>query len=134
VTPAFANGLATVYHGDALDTLRQLPAASVHCCVTSPPYYGLRDYGVEGQLGLEKSPAEYVARMVAVFEEVRRVLRPDATLWLNIGDSYANSGMGGNPAESEHRKQATNAGSLIPGRRPPARPDNGNGLAHVSHV
>jgi len=91
----------------------------VHCCVTSPPYWGLRDYGHDGQIGLEATPAEYVARMVLVFAEVRRVLRNDGTLWLNLGDSYAASGMGGNPAESEHRKQATNVGSLIAGRKPP---------------
>lgn len=78
--------------GDALEQLRLLPADSVHCCVTSPPYYGLRDYGVAGQIGLEPSPDEYVAALVAVFREVRRVLRRDGTLWLNIGDSYANTG------------------------------------------
>lgn len=75
--------------GDALTVLRTLPARSVHCCVTSPPYFGLRDYGVKGQLGLERSPDEYVARLVEVFGEVRRVLRDDGTLWLNLGDSYA---------------------------------------------
>jgi DNA modification methylase len=77
-----------IYQGDALDTLRTLPDASVHCCVTSPPYWGLRDYGVNGQLGLESTPDQYVARMVEVFREVRRVLRDDGTLWLNLGDSY----------------------------------------------
>ncbi len=66
-----------------------LPDGSIHCCVTSPPYWALRDYGVEGQLGLEKTPEEYVEKMVAVFREVRRVLRDDGTLWLNIGDSYS---------------------------------------------
>ncbi|MGH7180104.1 MAG: DNA methyltransferase, partial [Tepidisphaeraceae bacterium] len=64
---------------------------SVNCCVTSPPYWGLRDYKVDGQLGLEKTPAEYVAKMVEVFREVRRVLRDDGVLWLNLGDSYAGS-------------------------------------------
>lgn len=78
-----------ILEGDALATLRTLPDASVQCCVTSPPYYGLRDYGVAGQIGLEASPDEYVAQMVKVFAEVRRVLRDDGTLWLNIGDSYA---------------------------------------------
>src|SRR6185369_6258106 len=77
--------------GDALEQLRLLPADSVHCCVTSPPYYGLRDYGVVGQIGLEPSPDEYVAALVAVLREVRRVLRDDGTLWLNLGDSYAGS-------------------------------------------
>lgn len=74
--------------GDARDRLKQLPDASVHCCVTSPPYFGLRDYGVEGQMGLEATPAEFVAGMVELFREVRRVLRDDGTLWLNLGDSY----------------------------------------------
>jgi DNA modification methylase len=68
---------------------------SVHCCVTSPPYFGLRDYGVSGQLGLERTPDEYVAGMVAVFREVKRVLRDDGTLWLNIGDSYFGSAQSG---------------------------------------
>ena len=81
--------------GDTLRVLRRLPDASVHCCVTSPPYWGLRDYGVEGQIGLEPTPAAYVEKMVAVFREVRRVLRDDGTLWLNLGDSYcSNFGMG----------------------------------------
>src|SRR5215831_9221699 len=75
--------------GDALDKLRELPSESVHCCVTSPPYWGLRDYSTNGQLGLEKTPEEYIAKMVEVFREVRRVLRKDGTLWLNMGDSYA---------------------------------------------
>jgi len=74
---------------------------------------------IDRQLGLDSTPEEYVAKMVAVFREVRRVLRDDGTLWLNLGDSYAQSGMGGNPAESEYRKQATNAGSLVHGRTPP---------------
>lgn len=78
-------------HGDCREVLRTLPDASVHCCVTSPPYYGLRDYGVDGQIGLEPTPDEYVAQLVEVFREVRRVLRPDGTCWLNLGDSYAGS-------------------------------------------
>jgi hypothetical protein len=77
--------------GDALASLASLPDGSVQSCVTSPPYFGLRDYGVDGQIGLEASPDEYVARLVAVFREVRRVLRDDGTLWLNLGDSYAGS-------------------------------------------
>lgn len=94
--------------GDALSQLSLMPTESAHCCVTSPPYYGLRDYGVAGQIGLEASPDEYVAALVAVFREVRRVLRKDGTLWLNLGDSYAGSGKGGNP---DAGKQATNQGS-----------------------
>ena len=73
---------------DVLDGLRTLPDGSVHCVVTSPPYWGLRDYGCEGQIGLEATPELYVAKMVEVFREVRRVLRNDGTLWLNLGDSY----------------------------------------------
>ena len=74
--------------GDALEQLRHLPPESVHTCVTSPPYYNLRDYGVEGQIGNEGSVEEYLQALVAVFREVRRVLRPDGTLWVNVGDSY----------------------------------------------
>lgn len=77
--------------GDAVEQLRLQPDESVNCCVTSPPYWGLRDYGVAGQLGLERTPQEYVENMVAVFREVKRVLRNDGTLWLNLGDSYAGS-------------------------------------------
>jgi DNA modification methylase len=78
----------TILIGDALERLRGLPDESVHACVTSPPYHGLRDYGHEGQIGLESSPQEYVATLVRVFSEVRRVLRPEGTLWLNLGDHY----------------------------------------------
>lgn len=85
----FQDSALTLYHGQALDVLRTLPPGSVGCCVTSPPYFGLRDYGVDGQIGAEKSPAEYVAALVAVMAEVRRVLADDGTLWLNLGDTYA---------------------------------------------
>lgn len=101
--------------GDVLDRLQELPAGSVQCCVTSPPYWGLRDYGVEGQLGLEKAPQEFLANMVEVFRGVRRVLRDDGTLWLNIGDSYArhggwsnNNGLDGVSREESNRAR-TNA-------------------------
>lgn len=80
--------------GDVKDKLKELPDKSVNCVVTSPPYWGLRDYGNEGQLGLEKTPQEYVERMVNVFREVRRVLSDDGTLWLNIGDTYKPNGKG----------------------------------------
>jgi DNA modification methylase len=82
-------GGAIIVQGDALESLHAFPDQSINCCVTSPPYWGLRDYGVAGQLGLEPTPQEYVEKMVAVFREVRRVLRDDGTLWLNLGDSYA---------------------------------------------
>lgn len=81
-----------IHNGDALEVLRTLPAQSVHMCVTSPPYYGLRDYGVAGQIGLEETLDEYIAKLVAVFAEVRRVMRDDGTLWVNMGDSYAGNG------------------------------------------
>tara|TARA_R110002020_G_scaffold125070_1_gene282190 strand:- start:1528 stop:2493 length:966 start_codon:yes stop_codon:yes gene_type:complete len=80
--------------GDAIEVLQTLDDASIHTCITSPPYYGQRDYNVEGQLGLEATPEEYVAALVTVFREVRRVLRDDGTVWLNLGDSYAGSGKG----------------------------------------
>jgi len=78
-----------IINADVLDGLRQIPDESVHCCVTSPPYWGLRDYSVKGQLGLEQTPEEYVAKMVEVFREVRRVLRKDGVCFVNLGDSYA---------------------------------------------
>ena len=80
--------------GDVRERLRDLPDESVQCCVTSPPYWGLRDYGQDDQIGLEQTPDEYVAQMVDVFREVRRVLRDDGTLWLNLGDSYAGNACG----------------------------------------
>ena len=80
--------------GDAAEVLKKLPPESVNMCVTSPPYYGLRDYGEQGQIGVEQSPDEYIERLVNVFDEVYRVLKKDGTLWLNIGDSYAGSGKG----------------------------------------
>jgi len=79
-----------ILNGDCREVLRTLPDSSVHCCVTSPPYFGLRDYGVDGQIGLEATPDAFVAEMVAVFREVRRVLRDDGTLWLNLGDTANN--------------------------------------------
>jgi len=91
--------------GDCLDILGQLPDGIAQTCITSPPYWGLRDYGCDGQLGLEKTLDEYIAGMVAVFREVRRVLRDDGTLWLNIGDSYSNAQPGGgSPGYNDGRK------------------------------
>jgi len=83
----------TILHADVMDGLRSLPDRSVHCIITSPPYWGLRDYGIEGQIGIEPTPEAYVERLVEVFREVHRVLRDDGTLWLNLGDSY--NGRGG---------------------------------------
>lgn len=102
------NNLLQIICGDALTELKKLPDESVQMCCTSPPYWWLRDYGIAGQLGLEKSSEEYAARMVEVFREVKRVLRDDGTLWLNLGDSYT----GGNPGRNPGRpKQQTNRGS-----------------------
>jgi DNA modification methylase len=97
--------------GDCIAGLRTLPDASVHCCVTSPPYWGLRDYGHAGQIGLESTPEAYVARMVEVFREVRRVLRDDGTCWVNLGDSYNNAGSSknGTGLDGKQRGGATGA-------------------------
>jgi DNA modification methylase len=83
-----------IHIGDAREVLATIPTDSVDCCVTSPPYFGLRDYGVTGQIGLEETPEAYIARLIEVFREVQRVLKPNGTLWLNLGDSYAGSGRG----------------------------------------
>ena len=106
--------------GDCLQQLATLPAASVQCCITSPPYWGLRDYGTAGQLGLEATPDEYVANMVAVFRAVRRVLRDDGTLWLNLGDCYYTGGKGGAEADAKRivdagSKQATHTANAFAG-------------------
>lgn len=113
-TEFLADPDVTIWNGDAFETLRGMHGESVDCCVTSPPYWGLRDYGHADQLGLEESPAAYTDRLVLILREVRRVLKPAGTLWLNLGDSYAGSGKGPSNAIS---KQASNVGSLIsPGR------------------
>ena len=92
-----------LYQGDALEILKQMEDESIHCCVTSPPYWGLRDYGVDGQLGLESTPEEYVANMVEVFREVKRVLRKDGTLWLNLGDTYNGTKIGNTETKKNPR-------------------------------
>jgi len=99
--------------GDCRTELAKLADASVNCCVTSPPYFGLRDYGVDGQIGLEATPVAFVAELVAVFREVRRVLRDDGTLWLNLGDSYASQPSWGRDAGTsslDGRKQGREGG------------------------
>jgi DNA modification methylase len=112
-----------ILQGDCRDVLARLPDASVNCCVTSPPYFGLRDYGVEGQMGLEPTPDEFVAGMVAVFREVRRVLRDDGTLWLNIGDSYAGSwGAQSRGNETGERSSTIQGGSMLSARQIKAHP------------
>ncbi len=92
-----------LYQGDALETLKQMEDESINCCVTSPPYWGLRDYGIEGQIGLENTPEEYVANMVEVFREVKRVLRKDGTLWLNLGDTYNGTKIGNTETKKNPR-------------------------------
>jgi DNA modification methylase len=83
-----------IYNGDFLEVLKTFPDKSINCCVTSPPYFNLRDYGVPGQIGLEETPEEYINKLVEGFREVKRVLKDDGTLWINIGDSYSGSGKG----------------------------------------
>ena len=111
-----------LYQGDALETLKQMEDESIHCCVTSPPYWGLRDYGVDGQIGLEVTPAEYVGRMVEVFREVKRVLRADGTLWLNLGDTYAGY-WGDKKAREENRPSMADTNGWTNGFNMNARPD-----------
>lgn len=103
-----------IYNSECLQGLKSLPDNSIHCCVTSPPYYGLRDYGNDSQIGLEKTPEEYIQKLVDVFREVNRVLTKDGTLWLNIGDRYAGSmkGAAGYPDNAMNYKQGTNRETL----------------------
>jgi DNA modification methylase len=100
----------TLHLGDCREILQTLPEQSVHCCVTSPPYFGLRDYGMAEQIGLEPTPEQFVAELVTVFREVRRVLRDDGTLWLNLGDSYFSStkGTGGKNSSTLNAKRDEN--------------------------
>ena len=113
-----------IYNLDVLEGLRQLPDNHVQCVVTSPPYWGLRDYGIDGQLGLEPTLDEYVAKMVEIFREVRRVLRPDGTLWLNMGDSYSGSGKGqwnggcADPKNNKTKGMAIDGGIVPNGLKP----------------
>lgn len=108
-----------ILEGDCRDTLKTLEAGSVHCCVTSPPYFGLRDYGNAAQIGLEPTPAEFVAELVAVFREVRRVLRDDGTLWLNLGDSYNAARDGGHAGGAKQASLARHDGIARSGANVP---------------
>ena len=107
------------FFGDCRQVLRGLPDKSVNCVVTSPPYFQQRSYLSKDdpakafEIGLEPTPRAYIEVLVSVFEECRRVLTDDGSIWVNIGDSYAMSGRGGNPATSVHQKQKSNAGSLV---------------------
>ena len=119
-----SNSAFHIHQGDALTVLRTMPSESVDCCITSPPYYGLRDYGVSGQIGLERTPEAYIARLVEVFREVRRVLRADGTLFVNVGDSYNAHPGQRKETDKAGAKQATSVGSVgapsrsIPGLKP----------------
>lgn len=113
VSPFYADDYLTLLHGKAQVALPTLAAGSVQTCVTSPPYFGLRDYGDPDQIGLEDSPGEYVAALVDVFREVRRVLRDDGTVWLNLGDSYSGS-WGNQGRKSERGTQRPINGEMIP--------------------
>ena len=106
MTLYYSDEWLSVYQGDCRAVMAELEPESAHCVVTSPPYWGLRDYGIDGQLGLESTPEAYVASMVAVFREVRRVLRDDGTVWLNLGDSYYGSGKGPTQATGYHSKMS----------------------------
>ncbi|MFA5322062.1 MAG: site-specific DNA-methyltransferase [Smithella sp.] len=106
--PKKAQQLNQIYQGDCLEVLKTFPDNCIDCCVTSPPYWGLRDYGVKGQYGLEQTPEEYVNKMVEVFREVRRVLKNEGTCWLNLGDSYCG---GGSKGDTEGAKQKTSKGA-----------------------
>jgi len=110
-------GAGRILQGDALGHLRAMPACVFRCCVTSPPYWGLRDYGIEGQIGAEEDLGDYLNGLVDIFSEVRRTLTDDGTLWLNIGDSYTS---GGRKWRDEDRKN--------PARGMSYRPDTPHGL------
>ena len=102
----------TVYVGDALERLKDIPSGIADCCVTSPPYYALRDYGIDGQIGLEESPDKYIEALVNVFREVKRVLRDDGTLWVNIGDTY-NGNKKGNTEVRKYKACSDNNKELM---------------------
>ena len=107
LSPYYKDTLIKLYNADALEALREMPDESVHMVVSSPPYWGLRDYQVPGQIGLEKTLEEYVAKIVEVFREVKRVLRSDGTCWVNLGDSYANVSGGANSAKARTKNTAS---------------------------
>lgn len=95
--PEFKNDKTTIYIGDAIEVMDELPERSIHCFVTSPPYWRMRDYKVNGQIGLEPTPEAYIRNLVEVFRSLHRVLRDDGTAWLNIGDTYINKSLVGIP-------------------------------------
>lgn len=123
--------------GDCIASMKTLPDGLVHTCVTSPPYFGLRDYGMDGQIGLEDTPEAFVARLVDVFREVRRVLRDDGTLWLNLGDSYAANRAYQVPLTRQSlsllerlREQSYGSPWILPGRDSSKKPVSNNTLLY----
>lgn len=118
-------GLLTILQGDWIEQLRQIPDESVQMCVTSPPYFGLRDYGADGQLGLEKSPADYVSKLVEGFNDVRRVLKKDGVLFINLGDSYAGSRCGPN-GDDATRRHVVQSDTFVKSKREGKRWGGGN--------
>lgn len=119
--PYYSDDQVTLWHGDALAMLAEIEATSVDCVLTSPPYYGLRDYGTDGQYGLEPSPAAYVETMRAVFAQVRRVLAADGTLWLNLGDCYSSSGGANRNVDFNERSGNASGQRRQEGQRPEVR-------------
>lgn len=123
-----------IAQGDVLDRLAEMPDESVNCVVTSPPYLWLRDYGVEGQIGLEPTPDAYVARIVAVFREVRRVMRRDATLWLNVGDGYAGSWGAQSRPNGTDAGTTLSGGSMLSARQIAAHPKGQTGTGSLKNT
>ena len=115
IEPYFNTDNGKLYHGGCLEILKQMPNESIDCVVTSPPYWGLRDYSTDGQIGLEPTIKEYIDVMTEIFGEVRRVLKRDGTLWLNMGDSYTNGGRGGNSEIHNHEHSAQGICYAMPG-------------------
>lgn len=121
--PYYTDDSVTLWHGDSLDVMRQMDSGAVDCIVTSPPYFGLRDYGVQGQYGLEESPGEYVETMRALFSEAQRVLADHGTFWLNLGDSYSGKANAGKEFTKNRGRNLQSVGY------PPQR----NTLAHAPY-
>jgi DNA modification methylase len=107
-----------IIQGNALEVLKTIPDGVIQTCVTSPPYWGLRDYGIEGQLGAENTPEEYVQKIIEVFAQVRRVLKDDGTLWVNLGDSYAGGGQGGHRDKKAAKGVQMRSLNIAPGLKP----------------
>src|SRR2546421_405689 len=118
--------VSTVFHGDAAVLLKTFPADFFRCCITSPPYWGLRDYNAVGQIGAEDDPHEYIQRLVSIFEEVRRVLTADGTLWVNIGDSYTSGNRGYRAPDHKAGYKSSTSGALK-NRRCLLKPVRSNG-------